>query len=233
MCLTLIASFFLPSHLSFMYITKYSCVFLKLSESTLCIYVAMDLIPILLGSLPLAHNAQHSLVIMRRASFDLVPNSAPEEVRQAPAHVPCGPSFNCMFDIPRRVYCMSHMTPYAYVNYTVKNVRSFQPFLGYLSCFYSCFYNSSHSPYHYTQLILYKHPPVWFPASSMYKRICKSETMGLGKYNTTSAVHYFGTGPKAELYNTLARALECHYPCTFHTPELQDRFLILISFHGS
>ena len=27
------------------------------------IYVAMDLIPILLGSLPLAHNAQHSLVM--------------------------------------------------------------------------------------------------------------------------------------------------------------------------
>ena len=43
-----------------MYITKYSCVFLKLGES---IYVAMDLIPILLGSLPLAHNAQHSLVL--------------------------------------------------------------------------------------------------------------------------------------------------------------------------
>ena len=42
-----------------MYITKYSCVFLKLGES---IYVA-DLIPILLGSPPLAHNAQHSLVI--------------------------------------------------------------------------------------------------------------------------------------------------------------------------
>ena len=49
-----------------MYITKYGCVFLKLGEST-CIYVAMDLIPILLelGSLPLAHNAQHSLVIGR------------------------------------------------------------------------------------------------------------------------------------------------------------------------
>ena len=44
----------------YMYITKYSCVFLKLGES---IYVAMDLIPMLLGALPLAHNAQHSLVI--------------------------------------------------------------------------------------------------------------------------------------------------------------------------
>ena len=44
-----------------MYITKYGCVFLKLGES---IYAAMDLIPILLGSLPLAHNAQHSLVII-------------------------------------------------------------------------------------------------------------------------------------------------------------------------
>ena len=41
----------------YMYITKYGCVFLKLGES---IYVAMDLIPILLGSLPLAHNAPHS-----------------------------------------------------------------------------------------------------------------------------------------------------------------------------
>ena len=47
-----------------MYITKYGCVFLKLGES---IYVAMDPIPILLGSLPLAHNAQHSLVIIGRA----------------------------------------------------------------------------------------------------------------------------------------------------------------------
>ena len=44
-----------------MYITNYSCVFLKLGES---IYVAMDLSPKLLGSLPLAHNAQHSLVIL-------------------------------------------------------------------------------------------------------------------------------------------------------------------------
>ena len=65
-CLTLLASFRLPSHLSFknmyMYITKYGCVFLKLGES---IYVAMDLIPILLGSLPFAHNAQYSLVMVR------------------------------------------------------------------------------------------------------------------------------------------------------------------------
>ena len=45
----------------YMYITKYGCVFLKLGESK---YVAMDLIPILLGSLPLAHNAQHSLVYL-------------------------------------------------------------------------------------------------------------------------------------------------------------------------
>ena len=40
-------------------VCNYGCVFLKLGES---IYVAMDLIPILLGSLPLAHNAQYSLV---------------------------------------------------------------------------------------------------------------------------------------------------------------------------
>ena len=43
-------------------VTKYGCVFLKLGES---INVAMDLIPILLGSLSLAHNAQHSLVISK------------------------------------------------------------------------------------------------------------------------------------------------------------------------
>ena len=51
----------------YMYITKYSCVFLKLGES---IYVAMDLIPILLGSLPLTHNAQQYIRIIspRRAS---------------------------------------------------------------------------------------------------------------------------------------------------------------------
>ena len=53
----------------YMYITKYSCVFLKLGES---IYVAMDLIPILLGSLPLAHNAQHSLVII---NYDTRPDT--------------------------------------------------------------------------------------------------------------------------------------------------------------
>ena len=45
----------------YMYTTKYGCVFLKLGES---IYVAMDLIPVLLGSLPLAHNAQHLLVMI-------------------------------------------------------------------------------------------------------------------------------------------------------------------------
>ena len=45
------------------YVYKYGCVFLKLGES---IYVAIDLIPILLGSLPLAHNAQHSLVTTDR-----------------------------------------------------------------------------------------------------------------------------------------------------------------------
>ena len=31
-------------------------------------------------------------------------NEATEEVRQAPAHAPCGPSFNCMFDIPWLLY---------------------------------------------------------------------------------------------------------------------------------
>ena len=39
-------------------VPMYGCVFLKLGES-----IMLD--PILLGSLPLAHNAQHSLVIGR------------------------------------------------------------------------------------------------------------------------------------------------------------------------
>ena len=42
------------------------CVFLKLGES---IYVEMDLIPIRLGLLPLAHNAQHSLVVVKSHLF--------------------------------------------------------------------------------------------------------------------------------------------------------------------
>ena len=54
----------------YLYITKYGCVFLKLGES---IHVAMDLIPILLGSLPLAHNAQHSLVYGLSTSNNYVP----------------------------------------------------------------------------------------------------------------------------------------------------------------
>ena len=81
-----------------------------------------------------------------------------------------------------------------------------------------------------------KHPPVWFPASSMYKRICKSESTGLGKYNATSAVHYFGTGPKA--FSSVVRhfgkgpgiVITLVYSIFL---QQQDRFLILISFHGS
>ena len=49
-----------------MYTTKYGCVFLKLGES-IYMYVAMYLIPILLGSLLLAHNAQHSLLAIPNA----------------------------------------------------------------------------------------------------------------------------------------------------------------------
>ena len=59
----------------YMYITKCSCVFLKLGES---IYVAMDLIPILLGSLPLAHNAQHSLVMC--CLYNIYPVRVPDTV---------------------------------------------------------------------------------------------------------------------------------------------------------
>ena len=60
--------------------------------------------------------------------------------------------------------------------------------------------------------------------------------MGLGKYNAISAVHYFGTGPKAfisvvqhfgkgpGIVITLAHSI---------LPQQQDRSLIFISFHGS
>ena len=50
-----------------MYITKYSCVFLKLGDS---IYVVMDLIPVILGSLPLAHNASLVMRARRRQTFE-------------------------------------------------------------------------------------------------------------------------------------------------------------------
>ena len=80
-----------------------------------------------------------------------------------------------------------------------KNERSFQPFLGYLSCFCSCFYNGSHSKYTYTQLTIShsKHPPVWFPAPSMYKRIHKRENYGSGEIQHLGTGVIFGTGPKA------------------------------------
>ena len=75
---------------------------------------------------------------------------------------------------------------------TVKNERSFQPFLGYLSCFCSCFCNSSHSPYNYTQLMMShsKDPPVWF-------------------------LHYFGRGLKAFIimngsHTTIANTITLH-----------------------
>ena len=70
----------------------------------------------------------------------------------------------------------------------------------------------------------------------MYKRIYKSETMGLGKYNTTIAVHYFGTGPKAFIrvvqHFGKGPGIVITLVPSIH-PQLQDRFLILLSFHGS
>ena len=45
-----------------MYITKYGCVFLKLGESIHCIRGNGSHSHTLLGSLQLAHNAQHSQV---------------------------------------------------------------------------------------------------------------------------------------------------------------------------
>ena len=74
-----------------MYITKYGCVFLKLGES---IYVAIDLIPILLGSLPLAHNAQHSLVLVRMLrALNLVGAHAFEPFRHGAILAPYKPRF--------------------------------------------------------------------------------------------------------------------------------------------
>ena len=58
----------------YMYISKYGCVFLKLGEVG-PIYVEMDLIPVLLGSLPLAHNAQYSLVIIQGVAIIIIMNS--------------------------------------------------------------------------------------------------------------------------------------------------------------
>ena len=43
-----------------------------------------------------------------------------------------------------------------------------------------------------------KHPPVWFPAPSMYKRIRKRENYGSGEIQRLGMgiVYYLGTGPK-------------------------------------
>ena len=75
------------------------------------------------------------------------------------------------------------------------------PGLSQLLLFIFCFYNGSHSKYNYTQLTMShsKHPPVWFPAPSMYKRIRKRENYGSGEIRpgTGIVVHYLGTGPKA------------------------------------
>ena len=50
------------------YINKYGCLFLKLHGESI-----LDLIPILFGSLPLAHNAQYSLVSIRRIGMKPAP----------------------------------------------------------------------------------------------------------------------------------------------------------------
>ena len=60
--------------------------------------------------------------------------------------------------------------------------------------------------------------------------------MGLGKYNATSAVHYFGTGPKTFISVVQHFGKGTGIVITLvHSilPQQQDRFLILISFHGS
>ena len=92
----------------------------------------------------------------------------------------------------------------------------------------------------YDVIILYynysKHPPVWFPASSMYKRICKSGSTGLGKYNATGVVLYFGTGPQAfiSVVQHFGKGPGIVITLVYSIlPQQQDRFLILISFHGS
>ena len=47
-----------------------------------------------------------------------------------------------------------------------------------------------------------KHPPVWFPAPSIYKWIYKRENYGSGEIQCLGMVivNYFGTDPKA--FNT-------------------------------
>ena len=65
-----------------MYITKYSCVFLKLGESIYVYtwqWISFQYSSASVGSLPLAHNAQHSLVIpvtdlLAHDSFSPVPS---------------------------------------------------------------------------------------------------------------------------------------------------------------
>ena len=60
--------------------------------------------------------------------------------------------------------------------------------------------------------------------------------MGLGKYNATSTVHYFGTVPKAfiSVVQHFGKGPRIVITLVYSIlPQQQDRFLILISFHGS
>ena len=65
-----------------------------------------------------------------------------------------------------------------------------------------------------------KHLLVWFPAPFMYKRIRKRENYGSGELGT-GVVQRFGKGP--EIVISLVHST---------LPQLEDRFLILISFYA-
>ena len=97
----------------YVYITS---VFLKLGEST-CIYVAMDLIPILLGSLPLAHNAQHSLVLLLPLPGVQTPDciSVQYESKKSPVSVPFRFTMDkrVIFFIPFRPFRSDPFSPFS------------------------------------------------------------------------------------------------------------------------
>ena len=112
--------------------------------------------------------------------------------------------------------------------YHCKNERSFQPFLGYLSCF--CSYVSIMD--HIQSIIIHGLQchvvnPLQCGAVPLLciNAYTRGETTGLWKYNAFARVLYITLAQVLKLllvlYNALERALELSlYPCTFHIPAI-------------
>ena len=122
-----------------------------------------------------------------------------------------------------------------------KNEWSFQPFLGYLSCFcsyvsimghiQSIIINIHSLQCHILNILQYGSLPLL--CINPYAR---GKLMSLGKYNATGVVHYHGTAPKAfiSVVQCFGKGSGIVISLVHSTlPQQQDRFLILVSCYCS